>query len=479
MRRYQIYPMGEAGSACNGLSIGMASTLLFLLGLLALSACAGSTASGSTAAPSPSSSSTSSLQTAGALYLVATSQSANGSQSSDIYALGLTDGKQLWHVQVAGTDTAALGGATLYVGAVQVGSSGPTGSSIEALNATTGVQLWQRQESTGIVEPIGASADAVFAEVITFASSGGAPSTAVEALRASDGTPVWTAAQLGASISNATVGDGVLYVITGSAGSATAPPTFTLVALDINKGKSLWHRALQGAPSGPSGLVLSNGVLYLAEQIVSNSGQTVGTVSPILAVRASDGVVLWQNASPTASTVESLVASGGTVCYSYGQVTGQAGGLVALRATDGHLSWQAATQAPGAVTQAPGAVTLAADPSTIYALESTTTKSPTSASVQTTLLAFDATSGAARPPHLFPNLPVQADFGTATQPYVAGGVLYVVGMSVPTAAGGPGPATPTTVQVSVVLALRVQDGSLLWDHEVNGSAGPVFLLRAS
>jgi outer membrane protein assembly factor BamB len=410
-------------------------------------------------------------QPSGALYLVASNQSVNGSLTSDLYALGLTDGKQRWHVQVPGAGTAALGGTTLYVGVVQVGNSGPTGSTIEALNAATGATLWQRPQPTGVVEPIGAHGDAVFAEVITFTSAGGAPSTAIEALRASDGTPVWTAAQGGASIPGTAVGDTALYVVTGSLATATSttPPAFTLRAFDTATGKPLWHLALQGAPAGPSGLVLSNGVLYLAEQIVSNSGKTVGATSPLLAVRASDGAVLWQNASPAASIVGSLVVSGGTVCYSYGQVTSQDGGLVALRAADGHLSWQAATQAPGSVA-------LAADASSIYALESTTTKSPTSASVQTTLLAFDATSGAARPPHLFPSLPVQADLETQTRPQVVDGVLYVVGTSVPTSPGGPGPATPAAAPVSVVLAVRAQDGSLIWDHTVTGNIEPLLFI---
>jgi outer membrane protein assembly factor BamB len=403
---------------------------------------------------------TSTPQEHGALYVIAGNQGPAGPASATVYALGLSDGKLLWHnSQLSGVvGTAALGGGTLYVGSVQRIGSGPSQGTFAALNASTGALLWHHTPSAGFELPLAANGDAVFADEFAFLNTQAPPMQTLQALRASDGTPLWSAAQNGSVNSLATVGNGALYLVTSSGATATSttPPTYGLLALDTGTGKPLWHLALQGPMNAPTP-VLSGGVLYLSEEHF----QGVGLAS-ILAVRASDGTVLWH--TPLVGKVPSggVVVSDGTVCYSSG------GGIVALHAADGSLSWQTSTQFSN------GPVSLASsDNSTIYALHTTTTKSQSGVSVATTLLAFDASSGKSLLTHPFPSLPIQAEFENGVQPQVAGGVLYVVGIGVPTQ------ENTTTAQpqtISIVLALNASDGSLKWDRTLNGAAEQVLFV---
>jgi outer membrane protein assembly factor BamB len=66
---------------------------------------------------------------------------------NDVYALGMSDGKQLWRVQLKGEDTVALvlGGGMLYLGTLQEGDAGPLGSTLMALRASTGALVWPRR----------------------------------------------------------------------------------------------------------------------------------------------------------------------------------------------------------------------------------------------------------------------------------------------------------------------------------------------
>lgn len=432
---------------------------LLWLGLLPASACGagGSVHTTPTHTPTPHSSGH------GVLYAFGTNLGANGPTSTDVYALGIGDGKQVWHTQVSGGGGgAALGGGTLYLGTYQsAGQSSPPTGTLQAFNASTGAPLWHVAPSSGVEVPIAASSTAVFAFSITFNSAQTVPTVALTALRASDGTTLWSAdlgQTPGGPLSGIAFSDSALYLVTMSppASGNAGPGQAMLNAVDTTSGKSLWRDPLPGPLN--AGLVLSGGVLYLAVQNLTQGG-----TSAILAVQASDGKTLWSKAPPAAAAVGGFAITSQTVCYSYGLLDGPGGGIIALHPADGSQRWQANIQSGG---PAP----IAADLSAVYALESTKSAAPTLA---TTFNAFDASTGTAVLSKALPSLPIQEGFQAGTPLQMSNGVLYVAGSGVAL------PVSTATQQppiVSIVLALNTHDGSVVWQHQFNGSAQPNFIV---
>src|SRR5260221_3430254 len=241
--------------------------------------------------------------------------------------------------------------------------------------------------------------------------------------------------------------------------TSTTPPTYSLLALDTGTGKPLWQLALQSPLGGSSAPVLSAGVLYLAEQYFqASTGYTPRSV--ILAIKASDGTVLWQT-TPVAAAAGNVVVSDGTVCYSYISVNGSRGGIVALHVADGSLSWQATTQSGGPVPLAAGNGVLYAVDQGKWAL----------VGLQLTLHAYDASTGKSIFEQPFPSLPVQLVPDAYMQLQVVGGAIYLVTWGVPAQTSSP---TAERQQMSVVLALSASDGSLKWDHTSDGVPGLPF-----
>jgi outer membrane protein assembly factor BamB len=423
-----------------------------------LAACG--TSSTTTATPAATATPTTTAQAHSALYVIATNQGLAGPTSATVSALGLSDGTQLWQDQLSAQSvTAALGGGTLYLATVQQSSSAAPQGMFEAVNASTGASLWRHTPASGLEEPLAANGDVVFVVDFSFPTPQAPPMETLKALRASDGTTLWSAAQSGMLGSNATIGDGALYIISAANPTATSPtPTSSLLALDTSTGMPLWHMVLPGSGTGNTAPILSNGVLYLSAENDTSSGPTIA----VLAVRASDGTVLWHT-TPVAGTITGLVVGGGTVCYAL-QPNGPTGSIVALHAADGNLSWQVPVQGNGPPP-------LAADSSAIYALTTTTSKTPSTFAVTTTLLAFDASSGRSLLSKPFPSLPVQAMYGqgSSPQPAVAGGVLYVVGQVVAT-----GPGAPSSGGIAV--ALGTHDASLVWQHAIAGNVEQVIFV---
>src|SRR5579859_5991010 len=328
-------------------------------------------------------------QQPGVLYAFGANQGPNGPTSTDIYALSLGDGKQLWHTQVSGGGgSAAISGGTLYLGTTQATTpTTPPNGLLQAINAGTGALFWHRTRLSSVVLPLAANSDAVFALSLTYSDSEKVPPTStLMALSARDGTPLWTAS-LGNGLigtSSATLGDGALYTVAlALAPSATpGPPQAVLMAVDTHTGKLLWRTPLH-SPAPPFGApVLGDGALYFSEQYDTAPGQQTPPASVIQAIRASDGAVLWSKALAAGVAAGGVVATGGMVCYSFGTENAPAGGIVALHAADGSVGWQ--TSIPSG-----GPVPLAADTSAVYALESANA-GPTLAA---TLTAVDVNSG--------------------------------------------------------------------------------------
>jgi outer membrane protein assembly factor BamB len=392
----------------------------------------------------------------GLLYAFAAADAVtSGGFNTDVHAVNLSDGTPVWQTQVSGRGVAALGGGTLYLGPYE----GETGT-LQAWNANTGAPLWRVTSPSGYELPVAATSDTMFVEAVTEPIKYGPPEIMLTALHARDGTPMWTV-DLGLQPSEpaaTTLGDGTLYLATTTLrGAGTPGPSQPgLTAVDTGSGKILWHTLLSGTAEAPLAPVLSDGVLYMA---ASDSSGQFGRA--VLAVRASDGMLLWSKAAPAATEITGFVVTGGMVCYSYGG-TNVPGGIVVLHASDGSLSWQSSTPGTSAFAGVSAAIT--ADGSKLYALEPTSIAS----TAMTRLHVFDVSTGKSLLLQSFPRLPIQVTFGWSAPLQVVSGVLYVVGTRLSTNSAATG--------VSIAVALNTYDASLVWQHQFNGIAQPNFLV---
>ncbi len=398
----------------------------------------------------------------GVLYAFAANSDASGGFDTDVYALNLSDGTQVWHAQVSGRSIAAIGGGKLYLGTYQGNGSGAETGTLHAWNANTGAPLWRVTPPSGFEVPVAATSDTVIVDAITQPIQYGPPEVVLTALHAHDGTPVWKVdLRLQPSVpSAATLGDGTLYLATTTLlGAGTPGPSQPgLIAVETSSGKTLWHTLLPGTAMAP---VLNDGVLYMS---ASDSSGVYGRA--VLAVRASDGMLLWSKAAPSASQIARIAVTGGTVCYSYGRLNAP-GGIVALHAIDGSLSWQTSTPETSKVSGVSAAI--AADSSMIYALDPPSSGAPTAATV---LRVFDASSGKSLLVQPIPKLPIQIGIGGAEPLQVVSGVLYVVGTMLAVTQV----ATSQQQYVSIAVALNTYDASLVWQHQFSGNAQPTFLV---
>jgi outer membrane protein assembly factor BamB len=452
IRRY--FTPGPGRRARQGALIVLMSVLAVILATTACSTSARTSTPASKATP------TAATQAHNALYVITTNSAPSGPTSATVSALSLSDGTQLWQNKLSAQSVSEVsGGSRLYLATVTLQPGTPEQGIpptpqgvLQAVNASTGATLWSHTPSSGLEEPLAASSDIVFAVDLSFTNPQSPPTQTLRALRGSDGTTLWSDAQRGMLGSNATVGEGALYVISGANPTVTSPtPPYSLLALNTGTGMPLWHLTLPGHPTENAAPILSSGVLYVPVENDTSSGSTL----IILAVRASDGTALWHT-TPVAGTTTGLVVSGGTVCY-YLQPNSPTGSIVALHAADGSPSWQVPTSGNGPFP-------LVADGTAIYALAWSTTKTQSSFSATTTLLAFDAGTGRSLLSKPFPSLPVQAMYGlgSSPQPEVVSGVLFAIGQAVPTAPGAPGSG-------SIAVALNTRDASLVWQHQISGN----------
>jgi outer membrane protein assembly factor BamB len=425
-----------------------------LVGLLATACNASPTSQTHSASPTP--------QTHSALYLF-TNSPGSASPSATAHALGLSTGTPLWQSPLNGVvDGAAHAGDMLYVGSVQVGSGGSPTGKLTGLFASTGQAHWQVSVPSARAVPLAASSDAVYTQIVDTRSA--PPQITLEEQRANDGTPLWSDAQSASANPLATLGDNALYLFTVNPAvpTATTPPTYALVAVNAHDGKTLWQLALQSPPTTGSAPLLDGGVLYLAEQYFAAPGQASSPTSTILAVRASDGKVLWHAAPPEPGAAGNVVVSGGLVCFGYDLVDGSGGGLAALHAADGSLAWH--------VSVAGAPLQLAAGNGMLFAQDT----SQSDQAVTASLHAYDAGTGKTVFDRPFPALPGQLlPNGGGPVPQVAGGAIYLVDAAVSSQAGA-APAQPQLI--TLVMALRVNDGSLEWSRAIDGGPSQLFFV---
>ena len=440
------------GRAAPGALAALIATLAMPL---AISACsAGGATAQPTATPIP--------QARGTLYISTLNKSLNGGPSAALYALNLADGAQLWSAQLESGEFGAVvpAGGAVYVAAItqpQNSKSGAPAASLEALNATSGAKIWAVARPSTVMTPFAANRDAVFAYAFAVQPGASAPPlTMIEALRASDGAPLWTVP--GGVYPGQYIGQDsrALYLLSTSK-DQNGQVNGGLVALGVADGKQLWSRALPNISGGGSAPALDAGIIYLNGQNVPTGPTSAPPTSVILAIRASDGSILWQKAPPNILAAGSLAVTGGTVSFAYTQFNGPGSGIMGLRASDGALAWQTPLTNTGQMQLGGGGGVLygqaAYGGGALW------------------LLTYNARDGKAIYQKQFPNLPIQANSGgIGAAPVVVGGTVFVVAQGEALATG-----TPTAAglpPVSVVVALNASDGSLKWDRALTGFAPP-------
>ena len=227
---------------------------------------------------------------------------------NSVYALRVSDGKQLWHSTIdTNTSLTVVDNGIIYIGSA---------SSLYALQASNGKQLWHFQ---GNGDPdSGFGPQPVVADGVVYVSS----RVSTYAVRASDGKQLWHSPVGGLDTPLASplaVGNGMVYVGTNDA----------VVALRASDGTQLWN--YQGLTSVSTG---GDGTVYVNSQ------------NSLYALQAKDGTQRWHfqaNVTTTSRFGARPLLADGVVYVNAGSVT------YALRAKDGTQLWKTQTEIPDGI----------------------------------------------------------------------------------------------------------------------------------
>lgn len=199
-----------------------------------------------------------------------------------VYALDARSGRQLWSYKTGGQVTAS---PTIANGVVFVGSHD---HHLYALRAADGSILWRHKTGQELT-----TAPAVAADLVLVASN----DQFLYALDAASGKPRWRH-QTGGGRSSPTVLDGVVYVGSGGLGSyhgrTSKPALFEQAnawAFRARDGKLLWRYYL-GTLSAAATPAVAEGLV-----LVSAAGSSSTTYTSTVALRASDGELIWTSAT--------------------------------------------------------------------------------------------------------------------------------------------------------------------------------------
>lgn len=289
------------------------------------------------------------------------SQTIYWNQNGQLTALRASDGKVRWHMDVkwasCGNDgcaftygplTSTLDGDTLY----SLGTNDHRSAAVNAIATRDGMMRWQTPVAGCLAAPMASPlvASGVVYVSLTEHWSGGVgcgPTGWVYALRASDGHVLWRVPFAQSVWPTLALTDGVLVV--GNSTDNKFPAMSWITGLRASDGKQLWRisRATDKIEfTADSGLVITKttaGIRY-------DSGLRVE------ALRASDGVSLWESAViPSSDPVyfmDPLLVNG--IAY----VFSASGDLYALGVSDGQMVWhiQMGAHSVGPLTFANGRI---------------------------------------------------------------------------------------------------------------------------
>lgn len=262
-----------------------------------------------------------------------------------VYAVQEATGTLVWKF-LLGEDYS--GNLVIANGLVYTIQSQTKSEVIVALDAQTGSLVWQRgymHSSTvgggDTVQIVGSQGNALYAIDYQYAQD----RSTLYALNAQKGTPLWQ--QEIAQLEEITLGQiaGNTLYLAGQASTTSSPQDQTLVyAYDLSTGKQDWSKAIGGRVTQ---FDVAQNVIYA----VTGGKNQYGSLVPgtIYALRASDGLILWQQ--PLNLVISAMVVVNGEVYLAlfvqnaaYSETNGEVSGpnwyLEALRGSDGHMDWQ-------------------------------------------------------------------------------------------------------------------------------------------
>ncbi|MEO6888407.1 MAG: PQQ-binding-like beta-propeller repeat protein [Ktedonobacteraceae bacterium] len=225
-----------------------------------------------------------------------------------VYALRTSDGQELWHAPIEGSDGLANGSVVVVNSIVYIAT---TNKAIYAIHTNSGTLVWHHSTPGDQHGPPIPITPVVANGSIYIASNQG-----VFVYRASDGVPLWQyriSNYPGPIVEQPVVVNDVAYF-----GSSDGP----IVALRATDGHLLWQHA-PGFSFRP--LVVANGLV-------------INYTGPVTVLRASDGSLLWQKDVPT-SGESSLAGAPDVVGEDVAYMGDEAGHIQALRVSDGKLLW--------------------------------------------------------------------------------------------------------------------------------------------
>lgn len=338
--------------------------------------------------------------------------------------------------------------------------------SILALAADSGTLRWRYGGTPFWTAPAVGDGVAYAAAAASTAERSAPPDLYALAVR--DGSVRWHTPLDGYVFLPPVLAQGIVYVTTVSYTDAQGRriPANRLLAFDAQTGARLWQVT---APSAPTQPVVERGVVYV------NLGE------PFLsAFRASDGQLLWRTSRSVGGGSPLTFSVRGDVIYSGSY--GDQSDIFALRARDGVVLWQhhADTHGFAAPVEANGLVYVAWPNGALDVLDATTGALRWSVQVSSVttsqialaegllyvggedkqLYALDATTGAVRWRYRATTGVVEERPVYVETPVVAEGVVFFVAI----AGGGVHGSTP-----GAFYALDAHDGSLRWSYNPRAS----------
>jgi outer membrane protein assembly factor BamB len=401
----------------------------------------------STPIPAPAfSNRTVNITVAGDVAYLSTSDSYPTTLNNTVYALRTTNGTLLWHQEIEGSaDQAPLvANGVVYVTSY-VGLNGPvyvqalraidgsllwrysntnysylslstfdrnvvyvaSPNGISALNASNGASLWHyAAKDTGSTWPLEVNG------VVYYTSSSDNESGTLYALRASDGSLIWQY-KTGSNTNTPVVANGVVYTNSDSS---------TLVALRASDGHQIWKRTIEANFLQSPQLV--NGVLYTTTTKILEPPAAHHT-SPLQGA-ADIGAMLW-NTIRNASAVKTVPLKQGI------------SSVYAIRANDGATLWH--------YTMNKGGNSWVSWSSVVNGVVYVSDTVPNNGPGTGDLFALQSSNGSVLWHDKLKTTPSGA--------LLANGIIYL----------------SSSLDLSgVVYAVRVSDGSMLWDSPLSGAA---------
>jgi outer membrane protein assembly factor BamB len=228
---------------------------------------------------------------------------------SDLYALNISNGNQLWNLSINVSSSPAIADDKLYI-------SSYTDNNTYAFNVTTGVQIWNRtivgvQYSSFSSASIYEGTLYIVKEFDNF-----------YALNSTTGVQIWNQSSYSRLMNSPTIHSNIIY---------SPVETYDILALNRSNGVIIWNSTLSGSPSGSSSLSspnIYNDYLYVA-----------GYSGYFSSLNATTGSVIWNKTVAEDHIFSSATASGEKIYLGSND-----NNVYSINSTNGEQIWNYTTQ---------------------------------------------------------------------------------------------------------------------------------------